>query len=133
MYGAGGGEMIIGEGGSTAAARPPGKKAAQRGTRAGWWRNLSGDDVISLEPLAELPYEPFQLRAQIDPTASGGTDPYNYFDGGCSLFSSCSQPLHSRFIPNQILCTACSPRSLKSRQARCCPATSSLPATLRIQ
>jgi hypothetical protein len=42
---------------------------------------LTGDDIISLEPLADLPYEPFELRANSDQEAAGGTDPYNYFDG----------------------------------------------------
>jgi hypothetical protein len=50
-----------------------------------WWRTLEGDDVISLEPLCELPYEPFSLPSQLDASAmavvSGQVDAYNYFDG----------------------------------------------------
>ena len=42
---------------------------------------MIGDDIISLEPLADLPYEPFELRASLDQDAAGGTDPYNFFDG----------------------------------------------------
>lgn len=44
----------------------------------GWWRKLDEDDPISLEPLRELPYPPFELTFQtstlIKPAA-------NYFDG----------------------------------------------------
>ena len=49
-----------------------------------WWRALEGDDMISLEPLCELAYEPFALRsAETKKTVSsgGGVDAYNYFDG----------------------------------------------------
>jgi hypothetical protein len=63
--------------------RGRGKKSAKGGPKASpsWWRSLTGDDIISLEPLADLPYEPFELRASLDQDAAGGTDPYNFFDG----------------------------------------------------
>ena len=65
-------------------SRGGGRRGAARGAAAAggreWWHGLDGDDVISLEPLCELAYEPFSLPA------SGGevgasVDAYNYFDG----------------------------------------------------
>jgi hypothetical protein len=50
-----------------------------------WWRELDGDDVISLEPLCDLAYEPFALPSQtqigVPSGASASVDAYNYFDG----------------------------------------------------
>jgi hypothetical protein len=54
--------------------RPP-----RRGSE--WWRGLQGDDVISLEPLCELAYEPFSLPAGVSEAPGGRVDAYNYFDG----------------------------------------------------
>ena len=56
------------------------------GINVRWWHDLDGDDVISLEPLSDLPYEPFELASQLPTSAGGGTagasvDAYNYFDG----------------------------------------------------
>jgi hypothetical protein len=56
----------------------------RRGARRGgeWWRGLDGDDVISLEPLCELAYEPFSLPAGGSEAPGGArVDAYNYFDG----------------------------------------------------
>eukprot|EP00960_Hanusia_phi_P047982 758707-Hanusia_phi.AAC.9 len=61
--------------------RNPARKSA-----AGWWSSLEGDDVISLDPLSELSYEPFFLPASAvdesaDRTRAGWVDSYNFFDG----------------------------------------------------
>ena len=69
-----------------------GRRAAAPGISAGgWWHVLDGDDVISLEPLCELEYEPFALPSaaaacggvdEVSPSAARcGVDAYNYFDG----------------------------------------------------
>lgn len=58
--------------------KPPRVRSKKGGTK-GWWSKLAGDDVISMEPLAELDYEPFELFAGAG--EAGGQDAYNYFDG----------------------------------------------------
>ena len=42
-----------------------------------WWRTLEEDDLISLEPLAELPYAPFELAAD----CSASINANRFFDG----------------------------------------------------
>ena len=70
------------------------RRGAARGATADgreWWRGLDGDDVISLEPLCELAYEPFSLPASGGEAAGASVDAYNYFDGkilSCYLISS---------------------------------------------
>ena len=77
------------------AARACGRGRGRGGGRGGytsthhkgeWWRGLDGDDVISLEPLCDLNYDPFALPSQL-PEAGGqaikgeSVDAYKYFDG----------------------------------------------------
>jgi hypothetical protein len=90
----------------TAKSRPGGE----------WWRELEGDDVISLEPLCELAYEPFALpstagAACVGSAAAEGSsafvDAYNYFDGKILsryLISSGEYDTHLRCTQFPILC-----------------------------
>ncbi|EKX53704.1 hypothetical protein GUITHDRAFT_100678 [Guillardia theta CCMP2712] len=61
------------------------KSASKRGA-GDWWSSLDGDDVISLDPLCDLSYEPFFLPANAgdepaDRGRAGWVDSYNFFDG----------------------------------------------------
>jgi hypothetical protein len=50
-------------------------KPGRRGEKQ-WWKRLTDDDPISLEPLAQLPYPPFKLNTEED-----GTGMDTLFDG----------------------------------------------------
>lgn len=70
-----------------------------------WWASLEGADPISLDPLATLPYEPFELRADTkQQTASS-----DFFDGrllALYLVSSCrfSHPISRRDLTRDECC-----------------------------
>lgn len=65
-----------------AGGKQPKAKAKSNKKSGRWWSELEGDDVISLEPLAELDYEPFMLPPDSEHSAQQkGVDSYSYFDG----------------------------------------------------
>jgi hypothetical protein len=57
--------------------------AAEEGTGRpkAWWHELDEVDPISLEPLSELEYPPFELRARLDGVRAAPGEPNRWFDG----------------------------------------------------
>ncbi len=46
-----------------------------------WWHELDEVDPISLEPLSELEYPPFEMRARLDGVRAAPGEPNRWFDG----------------------------------------------------
>lgn len=64
---------------AAAPARPPAEESIVR--PKAWWHELDDVDPISLEPLSELEYPPFELPAQLDGARADAGEQNRWFDG----------------------------------------------------
>jgi hypothetical protein len=90
--------------GAAPAPAPAQVPTAAASATASWWREMDAEDPISLEPLGELPYPPFELGASHErgPVAARMHEPNCWFDG--------------RMLANYLVSTGCFMHPISRRE-----------------